>query len=1632
MAAVRLCCCVFLLSLVGIAVGNLRGPPGSVCTFVGTRQVSWQVDNRRRRESSPGVWDYLKEVLGTKPRYRRGLITVYGTEYFTGYECCLGWNRIEDTCQADCYFPCGNGLCVDTNVCECDEGWEGQFCHQDIDECWLMIDECDRVNGGCINTQGSYNCTCNGDLHLINGTFCHATPDTDECANGNGGCDQNCHNTHGSFRCSCDAGYNLGTDGLSCIDINECSSNAGGCDHFCTNTDGGRNCSCRSGFRLAGETTCRDDDLYPYGHEVDGQPRRWEFSECHREELPQEGFRFFGRRHHNVYICDNGIVGFDPIVRPRFQTPIQNVPAFSAVAVLAPFLAKSNATDYKAVWALVVTWTRVPPDCTMYANGACPRPHDQLPVNTFQLVISTNGILSFTTFVYPTLAQQWVSPDEAKAGGGGIDDKPFGFVAVGGYSAGDGRFYPFSPATNSSLVHSGVEFSGKDNRIRHPALGFPVSMRNLFRAKGKWQFALQNEDENDNDVPQLEVAKCSQWLRSQKVEDPSQLFGYSALPSVGTCPCTAEQAWYDSTYRRTSAITRGPSCVSSQRRVHAFVDSERFTMWRRCCYERAYWWSQLRTTSVSSSVPVSCWWGRCTRQRLGGGARRSGLQGGHLIINDQSADEDAFQSCCVEAAKVRGDWYCERFQQHRPLSSPPNRGCRSYAINIPWVRYDPHLTTMDGNKYSFNGLGDFMLADVDNGEYQLQCRMSVAPGSNHATMITAVIAYQRDKHPVQIQVLGNSSLELYVNGSLTDLSVFEEEVDEEEGYELEVGDNALVTQPANNSLLVVFFSGITVKATAKTGMLAVEFSSPSEFKGKIRGLLGKFDGDQSNDFETSNGTVLSVNSTERELYEDFGLTWQLTSEDGPRKSLFPSNTRDSFMTRSSFYPHFTDEITFSDPDLEAQARATCGNNTDCLFDVSQTGDLDLGKELVKDEEEFDNSQDVLNMFPPTLNGPDSVYATVGETVTVDVTATDSTTTSPTFLLGPEVPDTVQLSVMESKATLVWQVTSDLPFKFQLEVYNAENTSAQYWPVVFMCSCQNGGNCDASDDPDPSVAGGENKFYRQTCTCATGYHGERCEMQVDACVVNLHPCFPGSNCTDLPPPAGHGADGYICGPCPDGYTGDGYNCQDRDECAGAEGDVCQHDCRNFLGGFDCVCNDGYSLADDMVSCNDVDECSANLNNCSQLCENTDGGFNCSCRDGFELATDGESCEPTANSSCSDANNPGCDPELGWCLVNGNGTAVCSCRSGYKLGTDGVTCEDVDECLSGTHHCEQLCNNTAGGYNCYCRDGYYTVEDYVTICLEIDECAEGFDDCSVHEQCENEPGSFHCECKEENVEVNGVCLPGAEVDTTATTTPATTSSRPTTDRLLTSGSTSEIPKPVSTAKVSQTDKPTSPFTAKPTVENVIEVNTIVIEILSTVQELIDLVDEFKRALAAALTDFCSQQAETVPACRVEEGDRWRRSYSPAVFRPEDVHVTEGYPKPASDLTRTTLAFFVSHSDTGDFRPVPLDTVETVFQQSQPQLEAALGGRSFAYMGSLSEYLKSGQGDTDDTVLYVIIGVSVTLGVGVIFAVTAYLWAKKKRQKSKVNTNQHLAVPLPVTMETTSKEGLGADNPVMDTKF
>lgn len=86
----------------------------------------------------------------------------------------------------------------------------------DINECLSDVNPCS--NSRCVNTVGSFFCTCNDGFIKSNGsqTVC---VDVDECDLGLDDCTQLCSNTEGRYECSCQEGYTLDADGSNCTII---------------------------------------------------------------------------------------------------------------------------------------------------------------------------------------------------------------------------------------------------------------------------------------------------------------------------------------------------------------------------------------------------------------------------------------------------------------------------------------------------------------------------------------------------------------------------------------------------------------------------------------------------------------------------------------------------------------------------------------------------------------------------------------------------------------------------------------------------------------------------------------------------------------------------------------------------------------------------------------------------------------------------------------------------------------------------------------------------------------------------------------------------------------------------------------------------------------------------------------------------------------------------------------------------------------------------------------------------------------------------------------------------------------------------------------------------------------------
>jgi hypothetical protein len=184
-------------------------------------------------------------------------------------------------------------------------------------------------------------------------------------------------------------------------------------------------------------------------------------------------------------------------------------------------------------------------------------------------------------------------------------------------------------------------------------------------------------------------------------------------------------------------------------------------------------------------------------------------------------------------------------------------------------------------------------------------------------------------------------------------------------------------------------------------------------------------------------------------------------------------------------------------------------------------------------------------------------------------------------------------------------------------------------------------------------------------------------------------------------------------------------------------------------FTCECPSG-TTGDGTTAgtgCTDIDECTANTDDCdpNAACTDSDGTFTCACNSGF--AGDGH----TGGTGCTDidectAGTDHCDDILATC-IDSDGGYTCDCAVGYDGDglTTGTGCTNIDECTTGTDDCVDTlatCADTDGSFTCTCIDG--SAGDGIatgTGCADIDECALDSDNCDLAE-CINSVGAFSC--------------------------------------------------------------------------------------------------------------------------------------------------------------------------------------------------------------------------------------------------------------------------------------------------
>ena len=81
-------------------------------------------------------------------------------------------------------------------------------------------------------------------------------------------------------------------------------------------------------------------------------------------------------------------------------------------------------------------------------------------------------------------------------------------------------------------------------------------------------------------------------------------------------------------------------------------------------------------------------------------------------------------------------------------------------VTVAWGWGDPHITTIDGRRYTFNGLGEYVLLRETATNFEFQGRTQPAPNSN-ATMFSA-FALREGDDIVEVIIIAMYSSYMYM------------------------------------------------------------------------------------------------------------------------------------------------------------------------------------------------------------------------------------------------------------------------------------------------------------------------------------------------------------------------------------------------------------------------------------------------------------------------------------------------------------------------------------------------------------------------------------------------------------------------------------------------------------------------------------------------------------------------------------------------------------------------------------------------------------------------------------------------------------------------------------------------------
>ncbi|KAK2162836.1 hypothetical protein NP493_1501g01029 [Ridgeia piscesae] len=484
---------------------------------------------------------------------------------------------------------------------------------------------------------------------------------------------------------------------------------------------------------------------------------------------------------------------------------------------------------------------------------------------------------------------------------------------------------------------------------------------------------------------------------------------------------------------------------------------------------------------------------------------------------------------------------CHSFYKFRPMDH-----CSRYRpVVLAWFYGDPHIHTMDGFQYTFNGLGEYTLVETTHGNFTLQGRTAKARDDSgketDATVFSAFAARDANSDTVHVgMTLNRDGLNVRVqNNDVMENWFNRAQLNDEKEYT-----DLTLTKKYTTQIEVTFKSGFSLTIGVSAEQLDITVATPDNFKDNTKGLMGVFNDDPTDDLLPPgvNAVALSNSSSEKTIFNEFGEKWRIP---GAVDSLFYYASGESYSTfaQTDFKPLFLEDVLANmSPDEKTKATKTCGDNKECLFDFAVTANRS-----------------------PNITVESAIFnVTVGKSHILKVSVYDPDNDPVTLSLQSTLPPGASWQV----DTFTWTPSSMDPVNISFSAADGKGGVAATDIFVNLCNCSGHGECLF----DLLADGYELKqtFRIVHCNCSTGWEA-------------INECDPDQPTHDCEQVCVNQPVNYTCA-CRDGYRlmDNKRNCSDIDECD-EQTSGCEQTCTNTNGSFVCSCFTGFTLNTDKKTC-----------------------------------------------------------------------------------------------------------------------------------------------------------------------------------------------------------------------------------------------------------------------------------------------------------------------------------------------------------------------------------------------------------------------------------------------------------------